>query len=326
MKNRFNLIQRRNKRAQGTPAPIVASTSACVSDAARPSNTKMELLQTSRRGTTTTASTTITNPISSGGGGTLPSLYGCNAAGTSGNGSVSAALSAHRGGPYAGSNNSRGRGTVSAFVTGPSLRSVSGWGGGGGGNNNNNGSGIRTPFSSHNKNAAGGGVGGSLSSTPHRMPCRSNAGGGAAAPFGAAPLSGDELGEFGIDGPESASPGSGFAPGGYWHQMVKEETRVGEGEVPGPSPQHIDGLMGGGGIGADDECEGTGVRLPLDDDVAMAEADARRWTRGGSGGGIEGNMVRAGSVARRVIKSDPTSPTGHASVAAVFPPTGSSLS
>lgn len=42
-------------------------------------------------------------------------------------------------------------------------------------------------------------------------------------PFG---LMGDELGEFGMDGPDSASPGSGFAPGGYWHQMVKEETKV----------------------------------------------------------------------------------------------------
>lgn len=161
---------------------------------------------------------------------------------------------------------------------------------------------------------SGGGAGEGGSSSSHSMASPGNAG---AAPFGT-PLIGDELGEFGIDGPESASPGSGFAPGGYWHQMVKEETGFGvegEREMRGGPPQ-MDELMGM----ADDECQGTGVRLPLDGDEAMAEASSRRW------GGVSGIMVPAGSAAASIIKADP-SPTGQATAAAAtFSPAGPSLS
>ncbi|CAM9314764.1 unnamed protein product, partial [Sphacelaria rigidula] len=54
-----------------------------------------------------------------------------------------------------------------------------------------------------------------------------------------ATLMGDELGDFAlVDANDLGGPGTGFAPGGYWHQVVKEE-----------SPQRR--ALGGGGGGGD---------------------------------------------------------------------------
>lgn len=54
-------------------------------------------------------------------------------------------------------------------------------------------------------------------------------------------LMGDDLGDFDLpDTADLSGPGSGFAPGGYWHQMVKEESRV---------PMHGDVGGAGGGSG-----------------------------------------------------------------------------
>ena len=109
-------------------------------------------------------------------------------------------------------------------------------------------------------------------------------------------LIGDELGEFGIDGPESGSPGSGFAPGGYWHQMVKEESRMAR--------------------GSDDE----GVHDGIDEDDDMGERSEDGRAQSGDlpvgGDGNLGDARRWGAIGPvrgdddvRLIKVDPNPTT-----------------
>ena len=112
-------------------------------------------------------------------------------------------------------------------------------------------------------------------------------GSGAPSAFG---LIGDDLGEFGIDGVDAASPGSGFAPGGYWHQMVKEET-----SVPHDSDEDLqEGSCGG---------SSAGTKLMVVSGVSVAKGrggvrrvGGERGGGGGGGGGRDGGGVSGVSV------------------------------
>lgn len=120
-------------------------------------------------------------------------------------------------------------------------------------------------------------------------------------------LMGDELGEFGLGEGEFTGPGSGFAPGGYWHQMVKEEARVGrESNI-----DYVDGTGGGNSMPSGssamlpspnltslmdmevgEEGEG-GVRLPppppLDGEETTTALDKQQRWGGARDAGVGGN-------------------------------------
>lgn len=156
-------------------------------------------------------------------------------------------------------------------------------------------------------------------------------------------LLGDELGEFGLGETEMAGPGSGFAPGGYWHQMVKEEARAGQefgdehgngaavdtSMPPGPSTllpsSPLTGLMD-----MDEEEGEGGVRLPppppLDGEETAIMDTKPQWGNTGNTGnssptfsapvssasalGMMDSVSRdAGAVAGQAVTRFSTSPT-----------------
>eukprot|EP00903_Cladosiphon_okamuranus_P016537 g15256.t1 len=190
VKNRFNLIQRRNKRAQ-SGTPTTPSTPATPNVPQSASDLK---------------------PIRRGRGATAPAV------------TVSAATAAVTGAPYAASTTrTRGVNTPapvpapSSFASGRAV-AAGGWGpaaaaaaAAAAGDGTGAGAGVGAHPTANNDTGGNGNGNGVSSAT--------------AAPSSSLGLMGDELGEFGLDGSESTSPGSGFAPGGYWHQMVKEEAR-----------------------------------------------------------------------------------------------------
>eukprot|EP00904_Undaria_pinnatifida_P006041 jgi/Undpi1/2567/HiC_scaffold_13.g05946.m1 len=89
---------------------------------------------------------------------------------------------------------------------------------------------------------------------------------------------------------DAASPGSGFAPGGYWHQMVKEET-----SVPHDSDEDLqEGSCGG---------SSAGTKLMVVSGVSVAKGrggvrrvGGERGGGGGGGGGRDGGGVSGVSV------------------------------
>ncbi|CAB1101916.1 MYB [Ectocarpus sp. CCAP 1310/34] len=197
VKNRFNLIQRRNKRAQGSPTITTTAPPATPQPAPLPTPAPVPTLKPIRRGRAGAANNNeaIDMKVSlslkgvrsnSGGGaaygGPIPRPRGGNmpvnnVAATATTSLASGAMAAGGWGPAA---------ATAAVATATATTSH-----GGGSSSSSNGVSSAT-----------------------------------AATSSSLGLMGDELGEFGIDGADSALPGSGFAPGGYWHRMVKEEARV----------------------------------------------------------------------------------------------------
>ena len=191
VKNRFNLIQRRNKRAQGG-TPTTPSTPATPN--APPTASDLKPIRRGRGTTAPAPAVTISAPTGAPYAGSTTRTRGLSAAVTPAAPAPAAAAAIAA--------------TSSSFASGRAV-AAGGWGpaaaaaaaADAGAN----------PAASGNSNGDGNGSNGVSSAT--------------AAPSSSLGLMGDELGEFALDGPDSASPGSGFAPGGYWHQMVKEEAR-----------------------------------------------------------------------------------------------------
>ncbi|CAM9292047.1 unnamed protein product [Pylaiella littoralis] len=184
VKNRFNLIQRRNKRAQGLPtAPPTSSASKMPAVSASD-------LKPIRRGK---------GAANGRGGGDAP----CESSTSGARGGDDAAAAAAATGVESTSSSS-------SFASSRAM-AAGGWG----------------PAAA-TATAAASAVATAPTTTAKTASADGGGGGGTrkGRSSSSMPLcvAGDDLGEFGVGGPESASPGSGFAPGGYWHQMVKNES------------------------------------------------------------------------------------------------------
>lgn len=113
-------------------------------------------------------------------------------------------------------------------------------------------------------------------------------------------LIGDELGEFGIDGPDSGIPGSGFAPGGYWHQMVKEESTMARESDDGGDMDDDDERDNG-----DDENNDRPLEEFSDARVTEVRTPTVASFGGGSGGGfVVGSRVESNRVLASALSLD----------------------
>lgn len=196
VKNRFNLIQRRNKRAQGSPT-ITTTTAppATAQPAPLPTPAPVPSLKPIRRGRAGAADNKTSDMKVS------LSLNGVRS--NSGDGmAYGGPIPMPRGGNMP-VNNVAATATTS-FASGRAM-AAGGWGP----------AAVAVAAAATATTSHGGGSSSSSNGVSSATAATSSSLG----------LMGDELGEFGIDGADSALPGSGFAPGGYWHQMVKEEAR-----------------------------------------------------------------------------------------------------